>query len=136
MRRDVGQGGQRLPAVVGVLVHLAARVLPFGAVRDRYEREFTAELHDLRPTRQLRYAFGLLRTAGSLRHALRTKVPSPLGIGVLAYDSRPLWCRVNLHRWTRCWTEDGGRFQRCDRCGTDRYRSFEVNWPILGGWPR
>jgi hypothetical protein len=99
------------------LVRLAARLLPAGATRLRYEQEFTAELHGLSRGRQLRHALGVLCAAPLLRlavsHALPTMEP--------VRRSRPLLCRLHLlHRWQLQHTEDGARYLRCRRCGQDR----------------
>ncbi|MFC7533724.1 hypothetical protein [Actinoplanes sp. GCM10030250] len=30
--------------------------------------------------------------------------------------SKPLRCRLGLHKWTKRFTDDGGRFKECTRC--------------------
>jgi hypothetical protein len=40
---------------------------------------------------------------------------------VIIETAKPLTCRLNLHhRWRWCSTEDGDRFERCQKCGKDR----------------
>jgi hypothetical protein len=104
-------------------VELAARVLPTPGDRQRYRVEFRAELHDLTPGDQLRYAVGVLSRTVALRAALGAS-PSRAeeDAMTLATTRVPFWrCRVlRLHRWTWHSTEDGQRYQSCALCGEDR----------------
>jgi hypothetical protein len=122
-------------------VDLAARVLPSPDDRARYRAEFGAELQELSPAGQLRYAAGVLSQVVALRTVL-VHASSPLAeqavprstqrVQSLGRDEEdavtlptppvPFWrCRVlRLHRWVRRITEDGGRYEACALCGVDR----------------
>jgi hypothetical protein len=103
------------------IVELAARALP-ASHRERYRREFTAELHFVPRADQLRYATQVLARTWSLRAALTDTAPVTIGERTLEnVPTRPLSCRLNLwHRWRRCFTEDGGRYIACARCGKEQ----------------
>jgi hypothetical protein len=88
-------------------ISLAAAVLPSPSARERYRAEFVAELYALRGAAQLLFAAGVLVHVLALRAAL-------------THRSRPFRCVLGLHVWKRHSTEDGGRYDSCDRCGTDR----------------
>jgi hypothetical protein len=115
--------GARVPVALaraGVL--LAARVLPTPGDRQRYRAEFLAELRDLAPAEQIRYAAGVLSRSFALRAALGAS-PSHAVENVVALPiAVPFWrCRVlRLHRWTWHSTDDGQRYQSCASCGEDR----------------
>ena len=102
-------------------VELAVRVLP-SEHRARYGLEFVAELYSLPPAQQRRHAARVLTSAWALRTALSEPVPGPNGgTAVIITTATPLTCRLNLrHRWRWCSTEDGDRFERCQKCGKDR----------------
>lgn len=104
-------------------VRLAARALPGPSDRARYRAEFLADLHDLPPAGQLRYAAGVLSRTFALRAALGA-APSRAEEEAMTLSVTPVvsWrCRVfRLHRWMRRSTEDGGRFEACALCGMDR----------------
>jgi len=107
-------------------VRLAARVLPAGSTRDRYEREFVAEMYAMSPQRQRNYAIGVLTHAWSLRAALAN---NSLVEEEKAMHSKPLTCRLNVHHlWRWDSAEDGSRYQRCAKCGKDR-----ADYPEEGG---
>ncbi len=38
----------------------------------------------------------------------------------MTFRGKSLLCWLRLHHWTPQWTEDGGHFDRCKRCGCDR----------------
>jgi hypothetical protein len=103
------------------IVKLAARTLP-ASHRERYRREFAAELHFVPRADQLRYAVHVLSRAWSLRAALIEPAPATIGGSTLKnVPTRPLSCRLNLrHHWRRYFTEDGDRYQACARCGKDK----------------
>jgi hypothetical protein len=89
-------------------IDLATALLPTPSARERYRAEFVAELYGLRGAAQLLFAVGVLTHALALRDALTR-------------ESSSFRCRVlGLHQWSRHSTEDGTRYQSCDRCGTDR----------------
>jgi hypothetical protein len=103
------------------LVRLATRLLPAGDTRLRYEQEFIAELHGLSRGRQLRHAVGVLCSAPVLRLAVLHSAPVTTVTPVPVRRSRPIRCRLHLmHSWQLDRTEDGNRYLRCRRCGTDR----------------
>jgi hypothetical protein len=66
-------------------VRMATRVLP-GAIRDRYRKEFLAELYGLGRARQLRHAAGVLSRSWALRAAINT--PSEATIAEWKSSSR------------------------------------------------
>ncbi|HEU5265297.1 MAG TPA: hypothetical protein VFU35_01310 [Jatrophihabitans sp.] len=114
-------------------VRLAARVLPAGANRDRYEREFLSELFGMSRGQQTRYAIGVLSRSWTLRVAVRHAATSPApGLDTTSPAPRiPILCRLHIrHRWATAIAEDGGRYQRCLGCGKDR---TEVDSNNFGG---
>jgi hypothetical protein len=60
------------------IVELAARTLP-AAHRERYRREFTAELYFLPPSQQVRHATQVMSQAWALRAALGRPAPGTQG---------------------------------------------------------
>jgi hypothetical protein len=102
---STGRAPLRLARAV---IDLATALLPSPSARDRYRAEFAAELYALRGAGQLVFAAGVLTRVLALREALTHRSPS-------------FRCRVlGRHLWSRHSTEDGARYQSCDRCGTDR----------------
>ena len=101
-------------------VELAVRVLP-PEHRTRYGLEFVAELYGLPPAKQRRHAARVLTSAWALRTAL-SELPEKNGESpMIIKTATPLTCRLNLHhRWRWLSTEDGDRFERCEKCGKDR----------------
>lgn len=85
-------------------VRLAARPLP-AAHRDRYRREFLAELYGMTPAEQLRHASGVVARAWALR----------LAVGEPAAAKR-LPC-LGIHRWKRLRNPEGGWYRECLDCG-------------------
>lgn len=118
--------------VARVGVELAVRALPDWHDRLRYRAEFLAELHDLPPAAQLRYAAGVLSQTFALRTALGS-APSRVEEDAMTITKTRtfFWrCRVlRWHRWVKRSTEDGARYLRCARCGRDRN---DTNWGPLG----
>ena len=93
------------------MVGIAVRALP-GEHRDRYRREFHAELYDLSGRRKRRYAFGVLIHAPALRGSL---VRQPVAVaGGEMVVVKPLLCRMHVkHRWRLVSSADGeSRFYR------------------------
>jgi hypothetical protein len=112
-------------------VRLAARVLPAGSRRDRYERELVAEMYAMSARRQRIYAFGVLTHALSLRAAL-SDIPHVNEEPVLLH--KPLMCRLNIHHvWRWDSAEDGTRYEHCSSCGKDRSDYPEDGGPSLSG---
>ena len=101
-------------------VQAATRVLP-GSTRERYRQEFLAELYGLGRTRQLRHAAGVLSRCWALRAAINTPSEAAAADMELVFPRhrRPLFCRLNRHRWETFRTEDAKPYQRCQRCGKD-----------------
>ena len=101
-------------------VQAATRVLP-GATRERYRQEFLAELYGLGRTRQLRHAAGVLSRCWALRAAINTPSEAAAADMELVFprQRRPLFCRLNRHRWETFRTEDAKPYRRCQRCGKD-----------------
>jgi hypothetical protein len=103
---------------VELLVAGALRVLPAGAVRERYRKELAAELHDLEPQRRLRHALGFVWSVWSLRRAVSGA--DPVVEGAVQVFHAPLHCRLHLyHHYRLNSTEDGHRYLRCRDCGKD-----------------
>lgn len=112
-------------------VRLAARVLPAGSARNRYEQEFVAEMYALAPQRQRVYAIGVLTHAWSLRAAL---ADNPVVKEEMDMHRKPLMCRLNIrHAWRWDSTEDGARYEHCAKCGRDRSDFPEDGGPSLIG---
>jgi hypothetical protein len=89
-----------------------------------------AELYEMPTAQQRRHAARVLTSAWALRTALSEPVPGPNGgTAVIIKTAKPLTRRLNLHHhWRWCSTEDGDRFERCQKCGKDRSEQ-------LGGGP-
>ncbi len=120
-------------------VRLAARALPAGAVRERYQAEFLAELHGMTSRAQTRHANEVLSRAWSLRTAVTShgqlaggtaSGPEDEGEGarfdIMATKTSalPLLCQLNLHHhWRWHSTDDGARYRQCVRCDKDDYRT-------------
>ena len=101
-------------------VQWAAAILPADQ-RQRYAVEFIAELYGLPARQQLRHTLGVLSTAVALRAALaHTSPASTQGNIMVITSTRPLRCRVGLHRWHPANTTDGQRYDACLLCGKDR----------------
>jgi hypothetical protein len=86
-------------------VGLAARPLPAGK-RDRYRREFLAELYGMTPAEQFRHASGVVARAWALRRAVG---------GPAATATR--WPCLAIHRWKRLRNPEGGWYRECPDCG-------------------
>jgi hypothetical protein len=117
-------------------VELAVRVLP-AEHRARYGLEFVAELYGMPPAQQRRHAARVLTSAWALRTALSEAVPGAHGEkAVIIKTAKPLTCRLNLHhRWRWLSTEDGDRFERCQKCGKDRLEEVgRPNVTFTGGF--
>ena len=101
-------------------VELAVRVLP-AEHRQRYGLEFIAELYGMPKAQQRRHAARVLTNAWALRTALSGPVLGANGQMAVTTIHKPLTCRLNLHhRWRWLSTEDGDRFEQCQKCGKDR----------------
>jgi hypothetical protein len=98
-------------------VGVAARALPTAADRRRYHAEFVAELHDLPPAEQLRYAAGVLSQVPALRGALRTH-SHPTEEVAMPSTFR---CRaLRWHHWTHRAAPHHGHIRVCIRCGREQ----------------
>ena len=105
-----------------VTIKLATVALPVGPTRDRYRREFLADLYTMTRGEQARYSLGTTAHCLALRHAVRLDSRHLLAGGhdMLVPAHRPLRCRLNIrHDWHGESTEDGERYLRCRRCGKD-----------------
>ena len=127
----MGSTGVRGVARAGVV--LSIRALPDWHDRLRYRAEFLADLHELSPADQLRYAAGVLSQTFALRAALGS-APSRVEEDAMTISTKtrgPFWrCRVfRWHRWVVRSTEDGSRYLTCARCGRDR---DDTEWGPLG----
>jgi hypothetical protein len=98
----------------------AARALPRRTDRERYQREFVAELYGLSPAEQARYVAGLLSQVLALRAALGTpsRPPElPMSISTRA----PFRCRVlRMHRWMGHGSPHHGHVRICTLCGAQQ----------------
>ena len=105
------------------VVELAVRMLPVEH-RQRYGLEFVAELYGMPKAQQRRHSARVLTSAWALRTALEAAPGTNGETAVITTTRKPLLCRLNLHhRWRWLNTEDGGRFQQCEKCGKDRDKS-------------
>jgi hypothetical protein len=114
-------GSRSASAVARAGVDLAVRALPDWHDRLRYRAEFLAELHDLSPSGQLRYAAGVLSQTFALRAALGSNPSSAEedAMTVTTPTRVPFFrCRLfRWHRWVTRSTEDGERYVACAECG-------------------
>ena len=118
--RTNGTASARPVLAPRLLVRLAVRALPVGPVRDRYRREFLAELYEMSTRRQTTHMMAILANAWALRAAVTSQANREAAVATF-FAHKPLICRLNLnHRWVTCRAEDGGVYQRCRRCGKDR----------------
>ena len=117
------------------IVRAAVRVLPAGAARERYRREFLAELAACTRGAQLRFALGVLSTVMSLRAALAGSalLVGPVDPPAFPEHGRPLLCRLRLHWFVACHNPDGEFYLRCRRCGVDRYDPERSGGPNVAG---
>jgi hypothetical protein len=108
--------------VSGVLVRASTRILPAGAVRERYRREFLADLAVCTRGAQIRFALGVLSTIVFLRAVVAGAelLVTPGDVPEFP-ERRPLLCRLRLHRWGVCYNADGEEYLRCRRCGEDHF---------------
>ncbi len=119
------------PLLAAALVRLASAALPVGAIRDRYRREFLADLHGMTARQQARYGLGVLAQCASLRTAVGIAYWRALTeeIDVNLRAHRPVLCRLNVHHsWVTSGTEDGGRYLQCKRCGRDPTQADDGNF--------
>jgi hypothetical protein len=101
-------------------VRVATLALPAGSVRERYRREFLADLHVFEGRARLAFALGILLDAFALRAAVGGDV-APVESREFALVRKPLLCRLHLHFRVRCINEEGDVYHRCRRCGDDQY---------------
>lgn len=121
------------------VIAVAMRLLPRGAVRDRYQRELSADLTVLSQGQRVPFALRTLASAPALRRA--TKVASiSAGRDVMTRPHKRFLCRTGLHhRWELASTGDGEEFVRCQHClkergsGLDDQRSVASNVTMNGG---
>ena len=94
------------------LLRAATLLLPRGVSRNRYRREFGAELYGQSRARQLSYALGACGKMWSLRTVL---------VHGSEVSRLPLLCRTNLHHfWEKYVNDEGLHFQTCSRCGREK----------------
>lgn len=94
------------------LLWVATLLLPRGVSRNRYRREFAAELYGRPRTQQLAYALAVCVHMWSLRTVL---------VHGSDIADLPLRCRTNLHHhWQKHVNDEGVRFQTCSRCGREK----------------
>jgi hypothetical protein len=103
------------------IVELAARALPADR-RQRYAREYVAELYGMSRTQQLHHALQVLACTFALRAALRAAGPTTTQEDLMStVEHRTIRCRLGLHRWEEQENpETKERFELCTRC--DAYR--------------
>lgn len=109
-------------------VALATRALPAGPTRERWRKEFQADLQVLGPRQQATYTVGVLANVWALRSALRKGEPTIME--KTATTRPPLTCRLNLrHHWHIVSTEDGNRYRECIAC----HKLWDT-WRPPGDW--
>lgn len=114
------------------IVELAARMLP-AEQRQRYAREFTAELYGMPRSQQFRYSAQVLAHAWALRIALSSTLTQKETTMIIT-TRRTLRCLVRRHQWHNGWDED--RHQTvwtCKRCGARRRSDDMGDAYLLGG---
>jgi hypothetical protein len=97
------------------LTRVAVRAVPAGPVRDRYRRELVAELYGMSAGQQARQVLGVWVHAPALRAALTEPDHEEVSM-----PHKSIRCRLGEHHYRWFSTDDGSRYQRCDRCGQDR----------------
>jgi len=109
-------------------VSLAAQILPSGPIRERYQREFIAELYAMTRWQAVRYVFEVATNARRLRAVVAFDIGQ--AEQTTARTTRPLTCRLNLHHdWHVFQTEDGGRYKACARCHKEA-----PDWRLYDMW--
>jgi len=109
---------QKPTQIPGYIIKVAVQGLP-RSYRDRYAREFAADLHDLPREGQLGYATRVLSRTWALRTAVRQFTPTAIEETMSTHPA--LRCRLNLrHHWRLADTEDGARYMVCIRCGKEK----------------
>lgn len=111
----------------GRIVELAARVLP-AEQRQRYAREFIAELHGMSRSQQYRHSAQVLAHAWALRAVLHAAGPTTTQEGIM---SKPLLCRLFIHRWVTLYNDEGQRYQECARCHSNRDKITLTNQALM-----
>jgi hypothetical protein len=95
-----------------LLITIATRALPRGVSRDRYRREFAAELFGLGRRQQLGYA------GGAAVHILALRTVLVRGVDATHV---PVLCRMNIHHhWMRHVSDEHIAFELCTRCGKEK----------------
>ena len=95
-------------------VALATKALPAGPTRERWRKEFRADLQVLGRRQQATYTVGVLANAWALRSALGKGRPTIMEKTMTTRT--PLTCRLNLHHhWHIVSTEDGNRYKGVHR---------------------
>lgn len=124
------------------IVRVAVRALPAGGARERYRREFLAELTACAGRTQLRFAVGVLSSVVALRAALAGSalLVGPVDPPAFPEHRKPWLCRLRLHRWVACHNPDGEDYLRCRRCGVDHFElkpatNGDVVGNLFGQWP-
>ena len=111
--------------VSALVVRAAVRVLPAGAARERYRREFLGELAACGRTARMQFTLGVLGSILALRAALAGSAllvsPSDLSLYPEYPKRRPWLCRMRLHHWVECHNPDGDSYLQCRRCGQDHF---------------
>ena len=119
-------GGRETIARLALAV--TVRQLPKGH-RDRYRREFDAELFDVAPRDRLGYALRLLGRSWSLRSAL-----APTSLVDDATPTTPLLCRWHRHKWSLQRSPEGdGGYYECLRCAKQKDHNSSIVPPTMGG---
>jgi len=108
-----GLAAPRLPVQV---LEVAVQLLP-ATQRERYRREFTAELVAVSREDQRRYALRVLAHTWALRAALKTSTPVTIGETAM---TKTLRCILGLHTWRTLHNEEGQPYQACTRCVAER----------------
>ena len=93
----------------------AARAIPAGPARTRWQDELVSELYGLSSGEQARHTLGVIIRAPALRSAVTDRDR------IIKEDimRKHLLCRLHLHKFRVASTEDGSRFMRCRRCGKE-----------------
>ena len=114
------------------LVELATLMLP-AQQRQRYAREFVAELYGMPRSHQFRHSLSVLACSWALRTALQTSTATSPKESLMTTTAtrRPWACRLGRHRWDdRQNPETAERYEICVRC--DAYRDHQAAAPGAG----
>jgi hypothetical protein len=118
---------QGTAALARLGVELTVRMLPTWQHRLRYRAEFLAELPDLSPADQLRYAAGVLSQTFALRAALGAAPTRVEENAMTVTSGKRFRCRyLRWHDWQTFRNPDGERYRACSVCDREEPRVADL----------